>query len=114
MSFYSSNSEVVVQLLISTGIHLPLYCFQEECKREKEENKSQYFVGIYLEVIDCIRAVDYVNDYGQYLIDFFFTLMNKYFPMKPKILTQKRQEAPWLTARIIGCIRKKTRLAQAL
>ena len=27
--------------------------------------------------------------------------------MKTKILTQKRQEAPWLTARIIGCIRKK-------
>ena len=51
--------------------------------------------------------LDNVDDYAQFLIDFLFTLMNKYFRMKFKILTQKRQEAPWLTARKIGCIRKK-------
>ena len=50
--------------------------------------------------------LDNVNDYTQYLIDFLFTLMKKYFPMKTKTLTQKRQEAPWLTVRIISCIRK--------
>ena len=51
--------------------------------------------------------LDNVNAFAQYLNDFLFTLMNKYFTMQTKILTQKRQEAPWRTARIIGCIRKK-------
>ena len=37
------------------------------------------------------EPLDNVNDYAQYLIDFLFTLVNKYFPMETEMFTQKRQ-----------------------
>ena len=36
-------------------------------------------------------------------------LQNKYFPLKQKIISQKRLNAPWITKNVRKCVRKKHR-----
>ena len=43
------------------------------------------------------------------LINSMKKIQNKYFPIKTKIITNKRSTAPWLTNTLIKCIRKKDR-----
>ena len=48
-----------------------------------------------------------VNEHAEYLVVFLKKLLNKYFPIKTKIYTDKRLKAPWITSEISKCIRKK-------
>ena len=48
-----------------------------------------------------------VNSATDYLIIFLKKILDKYFPIKSKLLTQKRLKAPWLNKEILKCIRKK-------
>ena len=50
-----------------------------------------------------------VNIYADNFIKFSTELMEKYFPVKTKILTQKKLKAPWITWEIKKCIDKKHR-----
>ena len=49
------------------------------------------------------------NEYASYLFKFMFTLMNKYFPLKTKNVSQKSFKSPWVTDGILKCIKKKHR-----
>ena len=48
-----------------------------------------------------------VDSYADYLLEFLYKLLNKYFPIKTKFYTTKRLKAPWLSADVIRCIDKK-------
>ena len=47
------------------------------------------------------------NSHAEYLNQFLYKIMNKYFPKKTKILTSKRLRAPWMSGDIVRCVRKK-------
>ena len=49
------------------------------------------------------------NDYTNYLTSSLNRLLNKYFPIKCKIITHKRIQSPWITSKIKKCIEKKHR-----
>ena len=44
-----------------------------------------------------------------YAVNFLTKLQNKYFPLKQKIISQKRLNAPWITKNVRKCVRKKHR-----
>ena len=48
-----------------------------------------------------------VDLYASYLDSFLRSILNRYFPVKSKLLTQKRTRSPWIRGRILACIRKK-------
>ena len=50
-----------------------------------------------------------VNDYSNYLEVFLKKILNKYFPVMTKCLSEKRLKSPWITSAIVKCIRKKFR-----
>ena len=41
-------------------------------------------------------------------------LMNKYFPIRIKTITQRRMHSPWITTGIVKCIRKRHRCFRLL
>ena len=47
------------------------------------------------------------NDHNNYLINFLNRLLNKYIPIKCKIITHKRIQSSWITSKIKKCIKKK-------
>ena len=60
------------------------------------------------EFINCKLPQQNANECAQYLDTFLRNILNKYFPLKNKILTNKRINSPWLTRDIIKCIYKNT------
>ena len=50
-----------------------------------------------------------VNSYASYLIKFLSKLLNRYFPIKTKMISSKRIKSPWITPAILRCISKKHR-----
>ena len=57
--------------------------------------------------INCKLPQQNANESAQYLDTFLRNILNKYFPLKNKILANKRINSPWLTLDIIKCIDKK-------
>ena len=50
-----------------------------------------------------------VNPYASYLVKFLSKLLNRYFPIKTKTISNKRIKSPWITPAILRCISKKHR-----
>ena len=81
--------------------------------RDKSVNKQQYF--------NCMIEDEYF-DYNSPIADaeicvkhfdgWFQNITNKYFPVKKKFISTKRLNSPWLTTRLIKCIRNKHWLFQ--
>ena len=57
--------------------------------------------------INCKLTQQNANECAQYLDTFLRNILNKYFPLKNKILMKKRINSPWLTRDIIKCFDKK-------
>ena len=51
---------------------------------------------------DCLDAIYYCQN----LVNFAYALLNKYFPLKTKTMTNKRLLTTWLTKDVIKCIDK--------
>ena len=49
------------------------------------------------------------NSYANYLSNFLIRLCNRYFPIKTKLITEKKIKSPWINSIIVKCIRKKHR-----
>ena len=49
------------------------------------------------------------NGYTNFLIYFLNRLLNRYFPVKCKIIIHKRIHSPWITSKIKKCIEKEQR-----
>ena len=49
------------------------------------------------------------NENFKYLTEFLKKLLNKYFPVKTKKISSKRITAPWITSKMLRCIRRKHR-----
>jgi hypothetical protein len=53
------------------------------------------------------QSLNDANTTTNKVVDWLMSLSDKYFPIKLKIISHKRAEAPWLSSRLIKCIRKK-------
>ena len=61
------------------------------------------------EFIYCTPPNSNPNEYADYLVNFLKKIMNKYFPIRHKTITQRRLHSPWISSDIMKCIRKKHR-----
>ena len=52
---------------------------------------------------------DEPNAHAVYLVKFLNKVLNKFFPIMTKTLSNKRLKSPWITSDIVKCIRKKHR-----
>ena len=50
-----------------------------------------------------------IDEHASYIIQFLMCMLNKYFPIKIKILSRKVLQTPWITNKIRKCIDKKHR-----
>ena len=73
----------------------------------KQENIESYNANIVNEFSSLSFDYSNVDTFASELQASLLRIQNKYFPIKKKILTQKRIMNPWLTNNIIKCIRKK-------
>ena len=53
-----------------------------------------------------LRVLD-IDEHTHYIIEFLRKMLNKYFPIKNKTISQKRLHTPWITKKIRKCIKKK-------
>ena len=72
-------------------------------------NSEGFAENIDVEFLLCSPPVSNPNEYAEYVVNFMKSLMNNFFPIKLKTITQRRLHSPWITTRIMKCIRKKHR-----
>ena len=68
---------------------------------EKFDNEVQ---NIFMQ---CSPPQQNANECAKYIENFMLAILNKYFPIKTKILKTKRLNSPWITPDIVRCIDKK-------
>ena len=73
-------------------------------------NVERYLSNIENE-FDHFTFNDYadVNKFSECLNTFLHTILKKYFPFRTKSISCRRLEAPWITSRILKCIKRKHR-----
>ena len=78
-----------------------------EFRDYSEANIDKFKENVDLEFEQCNPPLSDVDSYAEYLLDFLYNLINKYFPIRTKYYTKKRLKAPWLSADVVRCIDKK-------
>ena len=94
---------------IATYINAPLppESTNIEFRDYSESNTQRFLTNCSMEFSTCDPPCDSVDNYTDYLVDFLFKLLNKYFPIRTKRLGTKRASSPWLCPDILKCIDKK-------
>ena len=100
--------------------HLAISCvFRENIHQEpivtkfrdfSPGNRANFVANLDTEFSSFAPPSHEPNSYAVYLEHFLHALLNKYFPLKSKVLSMKRLRAPWITADVIHCINKKHKL----
>jgi hypothetical protein len=70
-------------------------------------NRNQFEVNLMNECAFYNPPVTDANVSTYYTVNWLRSVSDKYFPVKIKTLSKKRAEAPWLSTRLLRCIRKK-------
>ena len=70
-----------------------------------EANAEQLGLNMENEFISCSPPHSNPIEYADYMV-IKKTIMNKYFPIRHKTITQKRIHSPWITSDIMKYIRK--------
>ena len=69
--------------------------------------KTKFIANIDNEFSRYCPPTTNVNQYSDYFIDFITKIQNKYFPIRTKVLSEKRYRSPWINSDVLRCIRKK-------
>lgn len=78
--------------------------------RDFSENKKNSFKSKLFEEFASFHPEKNDPDmYAKQLNNFLMILYDKYFPIRTKTISYKRQRSPWITSLILKCIRKKHR-----
>ena len=72
-------------------------------------NVDLFSTGIDAEFLNYTPPINDANAHAVYFTRFFMKILDKYFPIKSKKISQKRLKTPWLTTKLLKCIRKKHR-----
>ena len=88
--------------------------FKEETKNIKfrdfsVRNVDLFIAGLNTEFLNYAPPTNNANAHAVYLTRFFTKILDKYFPTKCKKISQKRLKSPWMTTKLLKCIRKKHR-----
>ena len=76
--------------------------------KDKSINRQQHFLNmIEDEYINYNFSSEDINRCVEHFDSWFRDLTEKYFPQKTKFISPKRLNSPWLTTRLIKCIRNK-------
>ena len=70
-------------------------------------NRETFLSNIDREFSTFNPPLNNVNQYADYLINFLKVMQNKFFPVRDKLLSEKRYRSPWITSDNLRCIRKK-------
>ena len=60
-------------------------------------NTERFAENIDAEFLLCSPPVSNPNEYAEYMVNFMKSLMNKYFPLRNKTITQRRLHSSWIT-----------------
>jgi hypothetical protein len=71
------------------------------------KNRARFVNNLEIECTLFNPPISDANESACYIVNRLKSLCNKYFPVKLKSISQKRADAPWLSTRLIKCIRKK-------
>ena len=77
--------------------------FRDFCDRNCQ-NFSQNLPSEFSSFNPPMHDIDLFTGYSA---EFLTNLLNKYFPVKTKVYTQKRLRSPWITGDVMNCINKK-------
>ena len=72
-----------------------------------ESNQTKFLENVHSEFSSCNPPTHDIDLFENYFTNFLKLILDKYFPIKLKTITQKRLRAPWITGDIMACIKKK-------
>ena len=97
--------------------HLPCCIIFEDVLKSKKiytkfrdysiNNRGRFTDNIARELTLFNPPLNDANASTCYIVNWLKLLSDNYFPVKTKVISSKRADAPWLSTRLIKCIRKK-------